>query len=712
MKNFEELHREHIIERLLKDYLEDGTVPTVGQLEQDLKDFLESHPSIEVPLSAEIDTGVKKHEPSSASSFNEFCLALQRDIRFVYGSIFQIWKENALLIDRWQEEYGRLNARLAALERTADGLLLVARDTAGYFHTIEESFTSLDSIDLDNTTARLNIDGRYACLPDDDAAQRDLTNWRSPLINYYDDLREKGLAANLYSINSNIQSSYYGDLTDALGPGPDEFTMILQSPSEQGINSNLDIQVADMPIEINQVDIDIGVNNAQGAGTMNVEYSADGRDWHRAAEPQTINSPTSFMFRPVRAKHIRVTTSTPGPESVNEQGMFVYEVVIRAFFIYNRRYSYPAQLQSNALPVVDTLGNAKNFSKVALQVCEEISEDTNIEYYISAYDSAAENWTSFRLIEPVDRKMPLSSSVLYFDEVTDYDNYSTAVSSVFDGNSSNSQKLLISRLDSGSQEFYPFRNTEDVPLNFYISTAQAAALAPHISNAYYPSLKVYRNAGDRTTTTAVRNVESGWRKEEEDSYYTTYFLVEAESGMEVDFGPSQYKAQLDEAEVEGVVIVGKGVHKFKTHETNWRAVAQDVASETALRGADPLYPYNHKLLIEGYEYPSAFEGERVYKGADKYFEYRMKRVPESDMVEIFDESNLDKFALVELSDGKYMFLVKYINRYPDAENEAFEIEYKVRSTNTYTQLKLKAVFRTTDNKKTPVLRAYRIKVAD
>jgi len=132
-----------------------------------------------------------------------------------------------------------------------------------------------------------------------------------------------------------------------------------------------------------------------------------------------------------------------------------------------------------------------------------------------------------------------------------------------------------------------------------------------------------------------------------------------------------------------------------------------------LKKADPLYPSNHKLLIEGYPYNSNFSGEQKYKGTDISAEFYGTRSSHFDLENTSTSYSDFSVKSVGTKENKALgVVIKKDTSIADTENELFSVTWKSGHTSSamYKQVKLKASLTTTNIKKTPKLSSYRIKL--
>ncbi len=216
----------------------------------------------------------------------------------------------------------------------------------------------------------------------------------------------------------------------------------------------------------------------------------------------------------------------------------------------------------------------------------------------------------------------------------------------------------------------------------------------------------------------MRSVPRGWGFDGQ--VYTCFFEVIDANGKNFDFGPRV--CILDDKAVSGVVLVSKGIHNFLTAAENWIDLSEKISpvwpieNEEVLISIDPLYPYNHKYIVEGFPYVSGFIGKKVYLGSDMSAEFYCKKTT------LFDLENniqgLDYFAIRGIGKTDKNSIISVILRYDntnsDYTNELFYLKWKTssseESSNLFKYLKLKAEFETSDSNITPILSSYRCKL--
>jgi hypothetical protein len=267
---------------------------------------------------------------------------------------------------------------------------------------------------------------------------------------------------------------------------------------------------------------------------------------------------------------------------------------------------------------------------------------------------------------------------------------------------------------SSSARRYSFENTEDRVLGHVIGSGV---------NIAQGTLEVWRNMAQKGDVTPVRGQPRGWGFQ--DPYYKTTVYVDKSGGADIDFGGKA--VIIDGASQTGKVNVSKGRHALQVHKNNWKLIDKSTVTDLAtLKTADPLYPYNHRYLVEGFEYPSGYPSTepKIYRGFDIVAEHFMKEVSPFDLKKNVKATDYSKFARdADAADNNGMldgaaasipsssvFLLKVDEANPDFVNEVFLLKFKSAKT-LYKFLRLKAILSTTDTEITPRLDSYRIKIS-
>jgi len=156
-------YAEYLTEQILRELLHEGIAPSVSNITQRFEEFTADH-DINKPLFIANDQYVEEDTPSSASSWNETQSEVYRDLLILYRHLFKISDQAIVQFERWRNEAQLLEGRLSGLEDRIRTLLLISQDTAGYLNYFQDNFVSVANVDLDETTAYIDVAKGIVCI--------------------------------------------------------------------------------------------------------------------------------------------------------------------------------------------------------------------------------------------------------------------------------------------------------------------------------------------------------------------------------------------------------------------------------------------------------------------------------------------------------------------------------------------------------------------
>jgi hypothetical protein len=201
-------------------------------------------------------------------------------------------------------------------------------------------------------------------------------------------------------------------------------------------------------------------------------------------------------------------------------------------------------------------------------------------------------------------------------------------------------------------------------------------------------------------------ISSGWFIDKENLQYKTSIHVDAIEGVSLNLGSTS--AYLNGRLVTGTITLPQGYHDFSTSFSNWYDVEGGIKTAAELEAKDPNYPFNHKLLIEGYPYPMDFSGDKVYGGMAEYFGSLLKYVTPERFTGAEFDGDLSIYTIEEYN-GNLFFKVKIDPADSSWVDEWIKIEYMLRTDDVNT-LYVKAILRTSDTSITPNINRFQVRV--
>jgi hypothetical protein len=710
----ETTYREFIIEKLHKEYLYDGTLPSSEDIADDLAEYQKDHPDFNRPASKDVDFNVLYGGISSASLIENIKQHLDDDVSVLTREIYRLSKESQRMFDRWLSEIGRIESRATRLEQRTDSLLMMKDDTAGYFSTIEGNFTDLNTTDTVNTTAEVNIKEQAVKINPSISNSVDSSGGTLVDLNDITDAR-----VSFSPISTKAGTSYYAlneenSLKSIFRTDNSTWVGKISSTKSSEMVSELKAQVSvDKDKEITSISMNYTGPCATSRATVTLMTSIDGYSWKLVPSVLPTKSITSKMlwtFPLTKLRWIKFIFQKPCPDTSNNE--YIYSISSIKLFgkIYDEELGNT--YISDSLYAKDKSGEPILFSKISLDICEETPENTSIKYYISgSKDNSI--WTDWLPISPKSSKDINYPKVINFSGADWKDNNSEETPKIYESDEI-PQKSITTEFDE-SYIGYKFKNDTFGMVNTAIKTSLEEDIT-RIGN----SIVLWRNIRDKDSTDypdiqTVRNVQRGWGLS--GSNYSCYFEIINSNGIIIDFG--NRPCELDGQLVSGIVNINSGIHKFSTSADYWQDISTSIvdlsliSTEETLSSIDPLYPYNHKYLIEGFPYPIGFKGDKKYKGTDISAEFYCKKISLFNLENNIDD--LGKFAVKSIgpSDSPTIGIVlRFDPTNSDFSNELTYVKWRSGDTNAtmYKYLKLKAILSTDDTTVTPILTAYRIKL--
>lgn len=712
--SLELIHQEYIIEKLHKEYLYDGIIPTSDMLKEDLDTYKEEHPDLSKPTSSTTEFNVERGSNASASLIETIKSTVDSDVGIATKETYRIATEAQRFYDRWSIEMNRLEAKSAKLEQRVDSLLLLSEDTLGFFAFVGDVFTDMNSINTELTTAQVNLrENTISINPDRKTAVDssggsliDLSELTENDITFTPLSTQDGTAYFSTNKENALYKIFYPENSSWVGKVIRRKTGSMTCELKAAISRNKDV-------EVSRVAMTYSGPNGTSRATVTLQYSADGYTWYlvpSSTATKSLGSRMSWTFPLTKMRWAKFIFTKPAPDNTNNEYIFSADSIRFYGQVYNNDVGNT--FIGNSLSALDKNDSPILFSKVALLTCEEIPTNTAIKYFISG-SKDDEVWTNWFSIAPISFEGISYPKVVNIggadwkdnEEEDDVDKFDTTVS----------QKIITRTFDS-SYQGYRFKNSEFGTINSAISVSVGEDPNPIGNSVVVWRNTRYKEAASYPDMETVREISRGWGLD--GSQYSCYFEIIDSNGTVIDFGDNE--CELNGQKVSGIVNIPAGVHKFITRSEFWNDISESIAAlsgeietEEALENLDPLYPYNHKLLIEGFPYATAFKGEKKYKGTDISAEFYCKKVSLFDLENNIED--LGYFAMRGVGDEAnptLAVILRYNAGNSDFSSELCSIRWRSGDANAtmYKYIKLKAVLSTQDVGISPVLNSYRIKL--
>ena len=710
-----EVYKRAITREVLLKMLREGIIPSreelirvvdrrVGELDLNQSEF------------AQRPHRIGWREEASASKFNRLSRSAVGDLLVLYQSYLESEQKFTEATERALLEMNRLSRKSKSLMDRVNRLLLTTEKTGGLLNVFGDSFSDASKVDQARTTAHLDLEnqtvhGQY---------------FRADNLNPLDTLDMSRLSEDDITVTLL-------DPSTRLAPGTRDSSVLDMFTAEEqpwlftashpdqnsvGIEVRINFAEAAKPLE-NIISYKIGIAPYTTNNSLLVlcQHSLDGVTWQDlpVEEPlRRVNAPTVYMVDQLEFRYLRFVLTSDTHSRLDQNGQALHDFGIRRLYVHDVANTFveSSELISTQYTVLDEGGARKKFTKATLsKACEHIENGTQIDYYIAFLDNTLTE-LDFQKLIPLNREDMTGPQIAEIDDVA--------------------EALTTTTIDETDPAFAGMNQA-----NNYLLTG----------NVTSNSIEVWRNVGDRTRfyksrQASGRFTEDGW--EYDGTHYNCFIYVSNDGGQDFDFGPRPI--WIDTQRLTGNVRLSKGVHAVRVADENWysltglhavtsfdsvtnqfqgsqrkfgdtgeAAAADDIVNP--YRVIDPLYPFNHKLIIEGLDYQPEFNHDRTrqrYKGAARFASHFLQRLSPIDLEMNVDSLDYSKFAITEGRNNPNppgnRILIKWSQFEAETPRESFAI---IEKTATYAEgIVFKAVFKTNNPRRTPSLEGYEIKIAE
>lgn len=662
-------YQETLKRRTVQDFIvTNNRRPTVAELRDLFAKTKQAYPNVDQVGISGYDivkpqfkdrSSIADENTNRRAIFDDMCTLAERidDLTQLLEDSFRGFKSTSI----------RTSRLLNQLESRLDNLLLLQGNVDVFTHGIEETFDTQENIDFDQTTA--SVESGFCTLGRTGYAVVDLSEVKIS----HSALAEKGLIGT--QVNSPI---------DFLKEEDGSFwEYLVYTSTRQGrVTAVIDVDL-DASAYVNDLRFVANPVSVNTKATYTVFYSLDGQTF-TAVEPVervVVCGENQVNIGLDGVQKVRINISKDASDNVTTvQNQFVYVFSLDSLKLYSDLYVADniSELYAGPYSIIDDESVDVNFTKATLTACTITSDDTSVSFFLSKDGTS---WLPVNIKEN-------AGAVVSFTDGSRTGTWSVIDSDLSENNLTEVEPPLL-EVDFATEAIINIQVDEDF-----------ADLVP------LSSVTVKRNIVDISSPDEIYRIAAGWHFDANTGQYTTAIYVDAPEGRYLDLGHTG--AFLNGNPVNGLVHVTQGTSVFATSDANWRKIPTGLLDLQSLKREDPLYPYNHRYIIEGYLYTGAFAGEQVYTGVDEYYGSLLEYVPP----ELFNNSEFDgNLTIYTIDDieGILYFKVKIDKTDASWINEKFEVDWLV-SRDESNQIWVRAVLSTSDSSQTPVIDFFKIRV--
>jgi len=566
----------------------------------------------------------------------------------------------------------RSNRMLSQVNMKLNNLLLLSGRTDAFIYGIEETFESQENINLEETTA--SVEAGYVTIGRVGYTKASLTEMNFAVSSFgTNPVQFTRSVSSLDSLKESDGSIWEYHVYTSNSTGKVICAIDMESEEENGIYVG-DVRLTGNP------------TNSNSLMTATLFYSIDGQTFTvmKPVEREFEVGENQFSVGVDNVKALRIlltkTSADDIPSDPNADSLYIFSLDSVEVFVdkYDEPKLGKSVLYAGPYNVLDEMGNPVYFTSatIAGDVCCTLPEGTSVSFSLSKDNSTwfPINWRGDSL------------DVVRFEKTTPDGSYDYIVS----GSST--------ALTDTSPPSVEIEYGKEVFCNLYVK-------ADYVDRFVQRTCIVKRNL-PTSTASSLYGTSPGWFIDANNSQYRCTFTVESIEGRYINLGNTG--AYLDGRLVSGTIHVSQGTHAFVTSYTNWHDVETDIMTATQMEEKDPAYPFNHKLIVEGYAYPSGFSGEQVYTGFDEYYGASLQYVTPEEFRSSENIGNLYIYT-IENYDNELYFKVKIDSSDASWKAEEVEVSYLLCSSSS-NSLYVKATLTTDDSSQTPHLNSFKVRV--
>lgn len=615
----------------------------------------EINDSISGDVTLPIDSGIYKDPDHFSGKINEYrqkIMAMQIDLMSKINSL-----EREII--EWNTKYPRLLSSVEEIESTVNDRLFLRSDTEGFYKTLFENFTTLDAVDsINSSNVIVDTTNNIVTLSHTNNVDRKVnqSNYRVSVSKGPNSGPERVVpivGSNLNNLFQNGMSGWTGSVTTQNRlPVSIVFDIVLNQETDLG-------------------EITLCTANS-GSSTKISAIVTDKNNNANVVLDSVDISNTNIIPINSKVKKVQVvlTKNNFDERLASGECRFIFHLTKLELFKSLPGFKTEGTFISNKYLV-------NGSSKLAIEVCDFTSVDTNIEYYLRIEDFMDSSIFTESIINPINKPPSSAPYGLKIDNQRTISNISAP--SPIDETNSADQAIPI----TAEMNLYKF--TEEYKVlnhNISISSDNVGSISlftNYIGLALLP-MDLIQLVGNE---------------------YHTWIYIDASNDRVLDVGPSGIAIEGLQVVNEKIKLDKTGWFKVKIPISAYNDVGKSFDSVESLKNFDRLYPYNGKYLIEGTNLKIA-----PYLGFEK--RAKAKLTPTLNL-ETLNNNNYYLSRNFNSSFGGVNQFIALLSKQVNSKN--VYIEYQQKGNFVY-NLTAKAKLKTGDETRTPVLSSYKIKLGD
>jgi len=394
-----QIQKQMVIEEVARHYFSSGTRPRPIDVMKDVSAFFSKNP-IGRPFEIapnNMQTGLV----SNVDEMNDAFLRALINVSILYESFMQDTERSMDLYTVARTRLDNLRARRDEIESTIDDYLLSLSNTAGYFYSFSDVFSTLTNTDLTYTSAFVDVASNTVSIPSVAAFTRVLP---------FEAFTVNSTTMTIDGRETSFQTdSPFDGAVDGLSNTNWAFSMVSDTISEVVVETRIDLaEFAGSP-DISRVEIDPFTITPMQIFVETVDTRKEtGSSSIKTLFGDTIKSglnKMTFVDSVTPASAIYITMRKTEPDYEIQQGKttkYVYIFGASHLSVAKQSYDNTAKFVSTAIALPDEIASDHVIDSVALSVKESVPAGTSIDYFIAPdnEDATVLNDFNWQVVDP------------------------------------------------------------------------------------------------------------------------------------------------------------------------------------------------------------------------------------------------------------------------------------------------------------------------
>jgi hypothetical protein len=389
--NISTIQKRRFLNNLYKSFYADGAKPKDQQVRKAFNEYFTiNKPGFPLRMSFDL---LRARPNVDVDILNEIMAHSIFNIDVIYDSIFENNDQLLGIVTSLNKKMDNLKSKRSQLEAKIDDLLFINSNSDGFFYSFTEIFSSLNNIDLDLSSAYVNIDKKNVEIP-----SLNSENFNNLKVNNIVSASPSGtLSVNSSLVQNSLNFEDFSNVFDGL---TDTYWSL-----DHTVNSISSVAASfQIPLNNNLV-----VSKIQGVvyttSPLNILMRAVYSDSTKASEIRTVDSRSdygtfSFNLPASNYRSIEIIMYKIEPDAVveNSSNPFVYKFGLRELVVGSKYYDKQASLVSKPISVPSSDNKLLFIDAVSLDVSDQVIQGTDIRYYVAEDVESATSISDFNWI--------------------------------------------------------------------------------------------------------------------------------------------------------------------------------------------------------------------------------------------------------------------------------------------------------------------------